>query len=81
VVASRSLSVGGSSIVPYAGLAVLFSSVSLDSGDKTDVSIPLRFGSEFRVSPELRIIAELQLLLEDEFNDDIVFVTGVNLPF
>jgi len=81
VVASRALDVGGSSIVPYAGLAVLFNSANLDSGDKTDVSVPLRFGSEFRVSSELRIMAELQLLLEDEFSDDIVFVTGVNLPF
>lgn len=81
VVASRSFSVGSSTVVPYASLAVLFSSVNAASENQTDVSLPLRFGSEFRISQELRIIAELQLLLEDEFNDDVVFVTGVNLPF
>jgi hypothetical protein len=81
-VASRALEAGSTSIVPYFGIAMLFNSANLTNGDsKTDVSVPLRFGTEFRVSSELRIMAELQLLLEDEFNDDVVFVTGVNLPF
>jgi hypothetical protein len=81
-VASRAMEAGSMSIVPYVGVALFFNSANLESGEsKNDVSVPLRFGSEFRVSQELRIMAELQLLLEDEFNDDVVFVTGVNLPF
>jgi hypothetical protein len=82
IVASRNLTIGeGGAITPYAGLGLLFNSLNIGDADETDVSFPIRLGTEFRVSPELRIMAELQLLLEDEFNDDIGFVTGVNMPF
>jgi len=81
-VASRDLKVGGSlAIVPYAGVSLLYSSLDIGDRSDTDVSFPLRFGTEFVASPELRVTAELQLLLDDEFNDDIVFTTGVNLAF
>lgn len=82
VVVSRNLTVGqNGAITPYAGLGLLFNSLTIGDADETDVSFPIRLGTEFRVAPELRIMAELQLLLEDEFNDDIGFVTGVNMPF
>lgn len=82
IVASRNLTVGANgAITPYAGLGILFNSLTIGDADETDVSFPIRLGTEFRVAPELRIMAELQLLLEDEFNDDIGFVTGVNMPF
>jgi hypothetical protein len=82
VVASRNLTVGqNGAITPYAGLGLVFSSLNIGTRDETDVSFPIRLGSEFRIAPELRITAELQLLLEDDFNDDIAFVTGVNMPF
>jgi hypothetical protein len=81
-VASRDLKVGGTfAIVPYAGISILYSSLDIGNRSDTDVSFPLRFGTEFVPAQELRITAELQLLLEDEFNDDIVFATGVNLAF
>lgn len=43
--------------------------------------MPLRLGLEARLAPEFRIIAELQLFITDRYNDDVGFVTGVNLPF
>src|SRR5262249_53849076 len=78
---SRNLQIGSGGGTPYAGLRGLFSSVDVRNDQNTDLSIPLRFGSEFRISQDLRIVGELQLRLSDDFNDHIGFVTGVNLPF
>lgn len=81
-VVSRNLQVGSNgAVTPYAGLGLLFGNLNVRGAQEADFSIPLRFGSEFRLAPELRISAELQLRLGDAFNDDIGFVTGVNLPF
>jgi hypothetical protein len=81
-VASRTLQIGSNGgVTPYAGLALLFSNVEVQGSQNSDFSVPIRLGSEFRLAPELRISAELQLRLADEFNDHIGFATGVNLPF
>ena len=80
VVASRTLG-EGRGLVPYAGLAVLFSSRDAFGVEDSDVSVPLRLGMEARLAPELRIIAELQLFVADHYSDDVGFATGVNLPF
>ena len=82
VVASRTL--GGSAgrgVVPYAGLAFLFSSHDAFGVQDSDVSLPLRLGVEARLSPDLRLVAELQLFIADRYNDDVGFSAGVNLPF
>ena len=79
VVASREL--GGGAIVPYGGAALLFSSRDVFAREATDLSLPLRLGMEARFAPELRIVAELQLLVADRYNDDVAFAAGVNLPF
>ena len=82
-VASRTLAGtdGTGGVVPYAGLALLFSSRDAFGIEDSDISVPLRLGLEARLSPEFRLIAELQLFIADRYNDDVGFVTGVNLPF
>lgn len=82
VVASRALGgIDGGGFTPYAGLALLFSSRDAFSVQDSDLSLPLRLGLEARLAPEFRLIAELQLFITDRYNDDVGFVTGVNLPF
>ena len=71
----------GAEFVPYAGLALLFSSRDAFGVQDSDISLPLRLGLEARLAPEFRLIAELQLFIADRYNDDVGFVTGVNLPF
>src|SRR6185312_3153437 len=81
-VASRSFALAGnSSWVPYAGVALLFNQTELNQEKDSGVTLPLRLGSEFRFSPEFRVMAELQFPLNDDFHDDFGLATGVNLPF
>jgi hypothetical protein len=79
-VMSRTMGQTGS-LVPYGGLALLFSSRDAFGVEDSDISVPLRLGLEGRISPEIRVVAELQLFIADRYNDDVGFVTGVNLPF
>lgn len=72
---------GGSSVVPYAGAMFCFNNVSVHGESDTDFSLPLRAGAELRAIPGVRIAAELQLRLGDDFDDDVAFAAGVNLPF
>jgi hypothetical protein len=82
VVLSRTYQVGsGGAFVPYGGVGLFFSNADVLGAETTDFSVPFRFGAEFRFSPELRVTGELQLRASDSVNDDIAFVTGVNLPF
>lgn len=82
VVASRTIAMGSrGGITPYAGVGLLFSNIDVGDSQETDFSLPFRFGAEFRLSPEVHLVGELQLRASDQFNDDIGFVTGVNLPF
>ena len=71
----------GATFVPYAGLAMMFASRDTFDAKDSGISLPLRMGIEARLAPEFRLIAELQLFIADRYNDDVGFVTGVNLPF
>ncbi|HKQ58126.1 MAG TPA: hypothetical protein VJY35_09680 [Candidatus Eisenbacteria bacterium] len=82
VVASRTMGgAEGRTLVPYAGLGILFSSRDAFGVEDSDISVPLRMGLEGRLNPGLRVIAELQLFVADRYNDDVGFSAGVNLPF
>lgn len=82
VVLSRTFPVGsGGGIIPYGGVGLFFSNADVLGSETTDFSLPFRFGAEFRFSQEVRLTGELQLRASDSVNDDIAFVTGVNLPF
>ena len=79
---SRSFSMGnGGGITPYASVGFDFSNIDVPPTNETDLSVPVRGGAEFWVSPEIRFMAELQLQLSDSFRDDFGFSAGVNLPF
>lgn len=82
VVVSRTYPMGtGGGITPYGGLGLLFSNLDIADRQDTDFSIPFRFGAEFKLSPEIKLVGEIQLRASDEINDDFSFLTGVNLPF
>ena len=82
VVASRTLPFSGkSSVAPYAGAMLCFSSQDVGGESKTDFSMPLRLGAELRAIPGVHITAELQLRIADDFDDHTAFSAGVNLPF
>ena len=81
-VASRSFRLSENvGITPFAGAMLAFASVDAGPANETDFSVPLRFGAELRALPGMRITAELQLRLGDDFNDHSAFSAGVNLPF
>jgi hypothetical protein len=82
LVASRTLSMGSNAgVTPFAGVGLFFSNLDVLGDETTDFVLPFRFGAEFRLAPELRLMTELQFRVKDSFNDDVSFVTGVNLPF
>jgi hypothetical protein len=81
-VVSRSFSTGGtSSIVPYAGMMIAFTTLNTANLDQNDLSIPIRLGAELRLIQGVRVCAELQLRPGDEINDDVGFAVGANFPF
>jgi hypothetical protein len=81
-IASRRFAMGqGGGITPYAGAMLAFSSLTVRGDSNTDFAIPLRLGAELTPSAGLNILAELQLRVGDEINDDVAFAAGVNLPF
>jgi hypothetical protein len=82
LVVSRNLAIGSSAgVTPFFGLGLLFSNLDVLDHETTDFSVPFRVGSEFRMSQDLRLGVELQFRIKDDFNDDVSFVTGVNIPF
>jgi len=82
VVASRSFSTGETSgLAPYLGIGLSFKRIDVGPLDDTDISFPLRAGSEFTIAPSLRLVVELQVNAGDSFNDDVTILGGVNLPF
>ncbi len=80
VVASRNLGDGGG-IVPYAGLAFLFRSRDAFGVEDSDLSLPLRLGLDARLTPAIRLVAELQLFIADSYSDHVGFAAGARLPF
>jgi hypothetical protein len=81
-VASRTFgSAGSTTVIPYAGMALAFSSINSGPLDQTDFSVPFRFGAELRAIPGVRLVGELQLRLSDAINDDVAFAVGANFPF
>lgn len=82
VVGSRAFQGNGEvQFTPFVGAGILFTNVNVGSLDDTDVSMPLRVGSELRLNQQISLTAELQLRLSDSFNDDVGFAVGINSPF
>jgi hypothetical protein len=82
LVSSRSFPGNGDLVfTPFVGVGLLFSNVNVGPLNESDMSIPLRLGSEVRLTPQLTLTGELQLRLGDTFNDDVGFSLGFNSPF
>ena len=81
VVASQRFPVGSGAITPYGGLGLMFSNLDVLGEQDTDFSVPFRFGAEFEMAPELKMVTEIQLRASDQVNDDFSLAIGVNLPF
>jgi hypothetical protein len=81
-VASHTFMTGtSSSITPYFGIGVMFMNADAANNKSSDLSMPLRFGGDFRITPQVDVVGELQVRVSDDFNDDVGFSVGVNLPF
>lgn len=72
---------GDAALVPYVGMLMAFHHVEIGTSSHADFAIPLRPGLEIRVMPGLRIVAEFEMRLWDEYQDDSSFSVGVNSPF
>jgi len=72
---------GSSSVVPYAGAMLCFTSWDAEPLTGTDFSVPVRLGAELRAIPGLRVTAEFLLRIGDDFNDQTGFSGGINFPF
>jgi hypothetical protein len=82
VVASRAFPLGSSgAIAPYGQLGIAYSSLDAGPVNDTDVWLPLHFGAEIRPNPYLRVVADVEFRLNNDFGDDWGFTAGVNLPF
>jgi hypothetical protein len=80
VQASRSFNLtGGSSVAPYLGMLLRFSSVDVAGASDTDFDLGLRLGGELRVSPDLGFLAELHF--NDDSGADMGFLAGFNTAF
>ena len=89
IVGSRSYAGNGTLVfTPFVSIGMLFTNANIGSlnetvlpRNETDLSLPVRFGSELRLSQQLSLTGELQLRLSDDLNDDVGFSVGVNSPF
>ena len=82
VVGSRSFPGNGDLLfTPFTSLGLQFNNINVGPVNETDLTLPLRFGSELRLNQQLSLTGELDLRLSDSFNDDVGFSVGVSSPF
>ena len=72
---------GGAEMVPYGGVALLYTRSDINSVSGTDVSLQLRAGLEARPNPDFRIVLELQEPMSDPVDRHPKLVLGANFPF
>ena len=77
---SRTLDPSGKWI-GYGGAALLVSRYEAGTVRDNDTSFPVRAGMEFRPTPDLRLMGELQIAVSDAIRDDVSFTFGVLFPF
>jgi hypothetical protein len=82
VVASHAFALSSNaSVAPYVGTMLCFANWDTDRANGPDFSVPFRLGADLRAIPGLRITAEFQLLLADDYGDRTAFSAGANFPF
>jgi len=80
--ASRSFPAGASgSLAPYTVAGVAFSSASAGGENRSEVTLPVNLGLEFRPHTALSITSELQVRLASRYRDDFGLGIGVAFAF
>ena len=70
-----------SAVVPYVGAMFCFTNSDIGDHSKATFSMPIRFGTELRAIPGVRLVGEIQVRAGDDPDNDTSFNVGVNLPF
>jgi hypothetical protein len=65
----------------YGSASLLISRYDSGPAHDNDTSFPVRGGMEFRPTPDLRLLAEMQVAVSDAVRDDVSFTFGVLFPF
>ena len=65
----------------YGGASLLISRYDTGDGNGNDTSFPVRAGMEFKPTPDLHLLAEMQVAVSDAVRDDVSFTFGVLFPF
>jgi hypothetical protein len=81
-VASRTHTLrGGAELVPYGGVALLYTHSDISGTSSTDASMHVRLGLEARPNADFRIVVELQEPLSDPVDRHPKLLLGANFPF
>jgi hypothetical protein len=81
-VMSRPYLLGGSvNVEPYGGVQLAFTTSSIHGRDKSEMSLPLRVGSQVAMGSGANFVFELQLLFGTDINDKARVVAGASFPF
>jgi hypothetical protein len=67
--------------IGYGGASLLLSRYESGGTRDNDTSFPIRAGMEFRPTPDLRLIGEMQVAVSDAIRDDVSFTLGALFPF
>ncbi len=81
-VVSRSYRLSDSAVLrPYLGALISIAKSSVLGESNTDLSVPIRLGTELEVRPAVRFLFEVQLLPGNAFTDHFKVAAGANFPF
>lgn len=82
VVVSRHMpSFESTKLQPYLGMQLLFSRENVFDVNDSGLMVPVHLGSEFRLGEGLKLLAEVQFRIGNDFGDDVAFTTGVTTDF
>jgi hypothetical protein len=66
---------------PYAGLEMLFNREQVGDENRSGLTVPVHLGSEWQVAPGVRLDAELQWRIGNQFGDQTAISTGITSTF
>ena len=82
VVVSRHMpSFESTKMQPYLGMQMLFSRQNVFDVDESGLMVPVDLGSEFQLGESLKLVAQVQFRIGNDFGDDVAFTTGITTDF
>jgi len=66
---------------PFGGVEMLFNREQVDNDNRSGITVPIHLGSEWNVAGGVKIYAELQWRVGNEFGDQTAISTGVTSTF